>query len=161
MKNKPIVFAGCLLLAACSSTPVLEPYITQSVIHSDSSGMATIWADNSQLSYMLINKVDGKRTPSNISERFRYSVGVSPGAHTLSIHLSDLSDFNPFLHGGKYSDLELQVDVAAGHSYALRYHTDGTRVQAYLTDLGAGLRCHYQIAGSMRQGYVPVELKCD
>ena len=161
MKNKTIAFLGCLLLTSCSGTPVLEPYIAPTAIPESQKGAASVWADNGQMHFMMIKKVDGKRSPSRNGAGFPYSVGISPGKHTLGIYLSDLSDFNPFLHGGKYADLELQVEVAAGHSYALRHRTDGQRVQAYLTDLGDSVQCRYEIAGTMRQGYVPVALKCE
>jgi len=108
---------------------------------------------------MMIKRVDGKRMPSRDGKGFPYSVSVSPGTHTLTIYLSDLSGGNVYV--SQYADMELSVAVVSGHQYVLKYKTDGRLLRPYIVDLGANVSCKYVIAGSMLRGYIPVELSCN
>ena len=160
---KKVLLASFLTvtLSSCAMTPVLDAYSTSGG-PVDTAQQATVWADNSDFSYAMITKVDGKRTPSRKGSGYPYSVAVSPGEHKLAFFVTDLSDFNPFLHGGKFADFEEQIKAEAGHAYSISFRksADGTSVRAVVTDLGLGKVCRYEITGSMRQGYVPVALRC-
>ena len=161
MKNVLLASFIATTLSSCAMTPVLDAYSTSGGTL-DTTQQATIWADNSNLSYAMITKVDGKRMPSRKGGGYPYSVAVSPGAHKIKFFVSDLSGFNPFLNGRKFADFEEQIEVEAGHAYSISFRNspDGESVRAIVTDLGLGKACRYEVTGSMRQGYVPVALRC-
>lgn len=136
-----------LLFVGCASTPDLTAYRTSDVIGTG----ATIWADNQQTGSMMIIEVDGKGMPSRGWNGYPYAVTVAPGKHRLRVLVNE----SPY-----YARVNVDADIALGHTYTLKYTTYSRSVKVEIIDLGENMICSYNISGDMQGGYVPVELSC-
>jgi len=152
-----LAFALAATLSSCAVlNPVLDVYDTTRP-SGGSAPHATIWANNSDISFAMIEKVDGKTMPSRRLAGYPYSVAVTPGKHRLAFLVWDKTM-------GQIAHFEQQIEVEAGHAYALSFRNsaDGANigVPPRLIDLGLGKRCKYEVTGTMRGGHQPVALRC-
>jgi hypothetical protein len=160
MKNALLISFLAITLSSCAMTPVLDAHSTVDG-PVDTAMQATIWADNTDTSYGMITKVDGKRMPSRKGGGYPYSVAVSPGIHKLTFFVMSHHDPNPL--ASSYADFEEQIEVESGHAYSISFQNipGGNSVIARVTDLGLGKVCRYEVTGKMQRGYVPVALRCN
>lgn len=163
MKNITLTLLTAVLVSACAFSPVLEPFNSQVAEGQNSAQVATVWGDNTQNTFIMIKKIDGKRTPSRKGGGYPYSVTLTPGKHQITIYLNKLLGYQPYGVTSRYIDMTLDVYVVAGHQYSIRHSDsiDYSSARVYLHDLGENMNCRYVKSGSMHQGYAPVRLECN
>ena len=130
-----------LLLAGCHTMAPARVGVDASM---DKSQVATVWSDNTRTAFMEIIKANGKRTYNVITDPSApYSVTLPPGRHVLSVFMMETQPAYPYDY--KSSDIDLDVDLVAGHDYALRHREslDGKRVALHVIDLGTDKTCRY------------------
>lgn len=155
MRRILLLCGAVLAVSGCASTPVLEPFAPKGF----TGPQGTVWADNGHDYFLMIKKIDGKRTPSRGGNGFPYSARLSPGDHTLSLYVSNDSLSNGYVFLDYYANLEISLNVVEGHNYALRLSPSKTHAIVEAIDLGF-VSCSYKITGKMARGYVPVTLDC-
>ena len=154
MKSIFVAAGAALLLAGCG--PVLDAYVVKGA---DPTTVATVWGDNDESSYTMFTHVDGKRMPSRELRGYPYSVSVAPGTHVLDFFIRNVWWESAYVSGWS-SDFKESFHFEAGHTYAMRHVRRGEKVYVRMEDLGVGVACRYVPAGSMSQGYSPVDLVC-
>lgn len=152
-----------LTLAACHSMTTQRVGLDDKASDAE---VASVWADNTATAFMDIRKADGQRTYSVVTDSTPpYSIKIAPGKHVLTVFIQDLAPRVPLTYPPVTSvsaELEVDVELLAGHAYALRHRQspDGKRVMIEAVDLGVGKACKYVPAGSLTRGYQPVKLVC-
>jgi hypothetical protein len=139
---------GVVPLAGCHT---MTPALVGVDASMDKSQVATVWSDNTPTAFMEIIKANGKRTYNVITDSSApYSVTLAPGKHVLSIFMMETQPAYPLDY--KSVDMDVEVDLVAGHDYALR-HTeslDGKSVLIRAVDLGTDKTCRYVSRGTQR-----------